>query len=246
MGYDSTGEVLALRLTRDVYVDPAQHREIVSTLLSAGQLRGIEAQWRRKDGKTIMVRLSGRSLQEEERTTGFEMIVEDITERRMLEDQLRQSQKMEAVGQLAGGVAHDFNNLLTVIKGNSQLLLEKLHEADSRRGGVEQILKAADRAASLTSQLLAFSRKQVVAAQVFDLREVVGGMEKLLRRVVGEDVDVTATFGPDPCCVAADPGRAMPCPMAAVSCCKRKMWNWSRRTAASKSVSSPAATSCSR
>jgi PAS domain S-box-containing protein len=207
LGYDSTGEVLALRLTRDVYVDPAQHREIVSTLLSAGQLRGIEAQWRRKDGKTIMVRLSGRSLQEEERTTGFEMIVEDITERRMLEDQLRQSQKMEAVGQLAGGVAHDFNNLLTVIKGNSQLLLEKLHEADSRRGGVEQILKAADRAASLTSQLLAFSRKQVVALRVLDLNAVLNNTVELLRRLLGEHIELSIVPGKDLGRIKADPGQ---------------------------------------
>ena len=207
LGYESAGEVLSLRLTRDVYVDPAQHREIVSTLLSAGQLRGIEAHWRRKDGKTITVRLSGRSIEEEEHITGFEMIVEDITERRLLEDQLRQSQKMEAVGQLAGGVAHDFNNLLTVIKGNSQLLLEKLHEADSRRGGVEQILKAADRAASLTSQLLAFSRKQVVALRVLDLNAVLNNTVQLLRRLLGEHIELSILPGRDLGRVKADPGQ---------------------------------------
>src|SRR5207248_1876782 len=134
LGYETPEDVLALRSASDVYVDPAQHQEIVNILLTVGQLRGMEVQWRRRDGKSITVRLSGRTLLDQHGTSGFEIIVEDITERRLLEEQLRQSQKMEAVGQLAGGVAHDFNNLLTIIKGNSQLLLERLHEADSRRG----------------------------------------------------------------------------------------------------------------
>jgi nitrogen-specific signal transduction histidine kinase/ActR/RegA family two-component response regulator len=135
------------------------------------------------------------------------MIVEDITERRLLEDQLRQSQKMEAVGQLAGGVAHDFNNLLTVIKGNSQLLLEKLHEADSRRGGVEQILKAADRAASLTGQLLAFSRKQVVSLRVLDLNAVLNNTVQLLRRLLGEHIELSIVPGRELGRIKADPGQ---------------------------------------
>lgn len=207
LGYDSPAEVLSLPMPQDVYVDPAQHREVVAGLLSAGTLRGLEAKWRRKDEKTITVRLSGRTIREQERTTGFEMIVEDITERRLLEEQLRQSQKMEAVGQLAGGVAHDFNNLLTIIKGNSQLLLEKLHEADSRRSGVEQIQKAADRAASLTSQLLAFSRKQVVAFRVLDLNTVLSNMVQLLRRLLGEHIELSIVAAENLGSVKADPGQ---------------------------------------
>jgi two-component system cell cycle sensor histidine kinase/response regulator CckA len=206
LGYESAEEVLALRLT-SVYLDPAQHREIVNTLLTVGQLRGMEVQWKRKDGKGITVRLSGRALLDGEQSTGFEMIVEDITERRLLEEQLRQSQKMEAVGQLAGGVAHDFNNLLTIIKGNSQLLLERLHEADSRRAGVEQIQKAADKAASLTSQLLAFSRKQVVAFRVLDLNAVLSNMTALLPRLLGERIELSILHGKDLGRVKADPGQ---------------------------------------
>jgi two-component system cell cycle sensor histidine kinase/response regulator CckA len=153
------------------------------------------------------VRLSGRSILEQEQTTGFEMFVEDITERRLLEDQLRQSQKMEAVGQLAGGVAHDFNNLLTVIKGNSQLLLERLEATDARRSGVEQIQKAADRAASLTGQLLAFSRKQVVAFRVLDLNGVLANMVQLLHRLIGEHIELSIVPGQDLGHVKADPGQ---------------------------------------
>ena len=207
LGYESPEDVLALPSASDVYVDPAQHEEIVNTLLTVGQLRGMEVQWRRRDGKSITVRLSGRTLLDQHGTTGFEIIVEDITERRLLEEQLRQSQKMEAVGQLAGGVAHDFNNLLTIIKGNSQLLLERLHEADSRRGGVEQIQKAADKAASLTSQLLAFSRKQVVAFRVLDLNAVLSNMIQLLPRLLGERIELSIVQGKELGSVKADPGQ---------------------------------------
>src|SRR3954462_11881604 len=110
------------------------------------------------------------------------MIAEDVTERRALEEQLRQSQKMEAVGRLAGGVAHDFNNLLTVIRGYSELMLEELTTSDPLRDEVEEIKKAADRAAGLTRQLLAFSRRQVMAPKVLDLNFVVSNMERLLKR----------------------------------------------------------------
>jgi two-component system cell cycle sensor histidine kinase/response regulator CckA len=207
LGYESAEDVLVLRSASDIYVDPAQHQEIVNTLLAVGQLRGMEVQWRRRDGKSITVRLSGRALLDQHGTSGFEMIVEDITERRLLEEQLRQSQKMEAVGQLAGGVAHDFNNLLTIIKGNSQLLLERLHEADSRRGGVEQIQKAADKAASLTSQLLAFSRKQVVAFRVLDLNAVLTNVVQLLPRLLGERIELSIVQGKQLGSVKADPGQ---------------------------------------
>ena len=207
LGCDNPDEVLALRMTQDVYVDPNQHKEIISALVAAGQLRGVEAQWHRRDGKIITVRVSGRTLQEGGNTLGFEMIVEDITERRLLEEQLRQAQKMEAVGQLAGGIAHDFNNLLTIIKGNTQLLLEKLHEVDSRRNGVEQIQKAADRAATLIYQLLAFSRKQVVEFKVIDLNSVIATAVQLLRRLMSEQIELRILSVPDLGRVRADAGQ---------------------------------------
>jgi nitrogen-specific signal transduction histidine kinase len=129
----------------------------------------------------------------------------DLTERRRLEDQLRQSQKMEAVGRLAGGVAHDFNNVLTVVKSFSDFLLEDLDKLDPRRADVEEIAKAADRAAALTRKLLAFSRKQVMRPEPLDLNAVVTGMERMLERLIGEDVRVVTSLEPGLLAVEADP-----------------------------------------
>jgi nitrogen-specific signal transduction histidine kinase/ActR/RegA family two-component response regulator len=146
-------------------------------------------------------------LSENGEVKSFEMIAEDVTERRVLEEQLRQSQKMEAVGRLAGGVAHDFNNLLTVIKGYSELMLDQVKQGDPLRDEVEEVKKAADRAATLTRQLLAFSRKQVLEPKVLDLNQVVTTMERLLRRLLGEDIQFHTQLAPDLGRVKADPGQ---------------------------------------
>jgi signal transduction histidine kinase len=114
----------------------------------------------------------------------------DITEKRRLEDSLRQSQKMEAIGRLAGGVAHDFNNVLTVIMGYGDFLASKIPRDDPMFKDLEEIKKAAERASSLTHQLLAFSRKQIMSPKVLDLNKVVGNMEKMLKRLIGEDIDM--------------------------------------------------------
>jgi PAS domain S-box-containing protein len=131
----------------------------------------------------------------------------DITERKHLEEQLQQSQKMEAVGRLAGGVAHDFNNLLTIICGYSELMLSRLPASDSGRELIKEIQKAGDRAASLTRQLLAFSRKQVLEPKVLDLNTVVTDVDKMLRRLIGEDVEIVNATRPDLGRVLADAGQ---------------------------------------
>jgi PAS domain S-box-containing protein len=131
----------------------------------------------------------------------------DVTSLKNLEQQLRQAQKMEAFGQLAGGVAHDFNNLLTVILGYSELMLASLPVGDPSREPIQEICNAGERAALLTRQLLAFSRKQVVEPQVLDLNSVVAGMEKMLKRLIGEDVELTAVPAPGLATVKADPGQ---------------------------------------
>ena len=134
-------------------------------------------------------------------------LMKDVTERRSLEEQLRLSQKMEAVGHLAGGVAHDFNNLLTVILGYSTLLLKDAGPEGPRRAQLEGIKKAADRAAALTQQLLAFSRRQVLAPRLLDLNAVVADMEKMLRRLIGEHIELSTVLAPELGLVKADPGQ---------------------------------------
>ncbi|OGL09475.1 MAG: hypothetical protein A3I14_02640 [Candidatus Rokubacteria bacterium RIFCSPLOWO2_02_FULL_73_56] len=204
LGYESEAELLALDLARDVYADPAERLRVIEGSRKAAQ----ETQWKRKDGTLVTVRLSGPPTRDADgHTTGFEIIVEDVTARRQLEEQLRQAQKMEAIGQLAGGVAHDFNNLLTVIIGRSQLLLDRLARHDGARRDVELAHKAATRAATLTRQLLAFSRKQVLQPKVLDLGEVVSGMGKLLARLIGEHIRLVVRPGPGPLRVNADQGQ---------------------------------------
>ncbi|OWK43096.1 PAS domain-containing protein [Fimbriiglobus ruber] len=131
----------------------------------------------------------------------------DVTEQKRLEEQLRQSQKMEAIGRLAGGVAHDFNNLLTVINGNCDLALSTLPDDSPCRVLVEEIGTAGERAAALTGQLLAFSRKQFLQQKLLDVNVLVNDMEKMLRRTIGEDVDLVADLTRDPMWVKADPGQ---------------------------------------
>jgi nitrogen-specific signal transduction histidine kinase/ActR/RegA family two-component response regulator len=133
-------------------------------------------------------------------------ILMDITERKRFEAQFRQAQKMEAIGALAGGVAHDFNNLLTVILGSCNFLLQDLSPG-SMRSDVEQIKKAGERAVSLTQQLLAFSRKQVLQPKILDLNDLVAETEKMLRRLIGEDIDLLTVPMPGLGLVKADPGQ---------------------------------------
>jgi two-component system, cell cycle sensor histidine kinase and response regulator CckA len=132
--------------------------------------------------------------------------ITDITERRLLEEQLRQSQKMEAVGRLAGGVAHDFNNLLTVITLSSHLLLEEMEAGKPRLAHVKDIADAADRASALTRQLLAFGRKAVLAPKVLDINVVIRDAESMLRRLIGEDVELVVELDASACLVTIDPG----------------------------------------
>jgi nitrogen-specific signal transduction histidine kinase len=154
------------------------------------------------------VRLSGRPVRDPEwPSTCYELIAENVTEQWALEKQFRQAQKMEAVGRLAGGVAHDFNNLLTVIKGHAELLLDRTKNDEWFQRKAEQIEKAANRAATLTRQLLAFSRMQVLQSKDFDLCEIVADMGKMLPRLIGENIEleiVAKTRGGQ---VKADPGQ---------------------------------------
>ncbi|PYO96181.1 MAG: hypothetical protein DMD61_14495 [Gemmatimonadetes bacterium] len=161
---------------------------------------------RAKDGKLFEVDLVTRPLEFAGRRARL-ILAHDVTAQRQLEEQLRQSQKMEAVGQLAGGIAHDFNNLLTAILGSTQLLLNNMPSGDPRREDAEEVRHAGLRAAELTRQLLAFSRRQVLAPKVLELNVVVGNMDRMLRRLLGEDVELVTSLDPTAGAVNADPGQ---------------------------------------
>jgi PAS domain S-box-containing protein len=162
---------------------------------------------RRKDGKLVDVEIYGVPLLESGRLIGVYVMYQDLTEQRELSAQLRQSQKMEAVGRLAGGIAHDFNNLLTVILGTSDMLLEDMGEGHPMREELREIRAAGHRAAGLTRQLLAFSRKQVLRPEVLNLNVLVTNAERLLRRLIGEDIEMKTTLTVGLWSVRADPGQ---------------------------------------
>jgi PAS domain S-box-containing protein len=161
---------------------------------------------RKKDGKIIEVELISHELDSAGRRVRL-VVAQDISERHLLEQQLRQSQKMEAVGRLAGGVAHDFNNLLMVIKGHTELLLNVMPPSEPYARKIEQIERAADRATSLTRQLLAFSRMQVLQPHVMNLNDVVEDMGRLLPRLIGEDVELVIRTSADLGATRADAGQ---------------------------------------
>jgi PAS domain S-box-containing protein len=177
------------------------------SVLSADRV-GQEYRLRRKDGSYRWVLDESRLVRDAagapEEVIGAWL---DVTEKKSLEAQLQQSQKMEAIGRLAGGIAHDFNNLLTAIRGYADLLREQIREGDPRRADVDEIRRAADRAAGLTRQLLTFSRRQVLQPRILDLNEVIAAMDRMLRRIIGEDVELVAVSFPGLWPVKADPGQ---------------------------------------
>jgi len=205
--YDYTREEFLVMTLEDIHPpeDVPALRELVARSETGLRKRG-EWQHRKKDGTIIDVEITRNTLTFAGRPASLAM-AHDITRRKSIEGQLLQAQKMEAVGQLAGGIAHDFNNLLTAIFGSSDLLLEDLSVDDRRRTDVEDIKKAAQRAAGLTHQLLAFSRKQLLAPQVLDLNALITDVEKMLRRLVREDVEFRTVLAPDLGAVRADPGQ---------------------------------------
>jgi PAS domain S-box-containing protein len=209
-GY-SRGEWLAMSAL-DVHVpggEPGRH-DGYSSLLKRADARGDPAsptfKHRKKDGTLIEVEVATSGTAFAGRDVGL-LLATDVTEKRSLEAQLAQAQKMESIGRLAGGVAHDFNNLLGVITGYGELLSKRVQADDRLRRYSDDILKAARRAADLTRQLLAFSRKQLLQPKILDLNAIVSETETLLRRLIGEDVRLETRLDPHLATVKADPGQ---------------------------------------
>ena len=206
LGHTSTEELVGRHIF-GLYAENDQWFGLADFLRSAAPFKGLTAEWKRKDQTTTVVRVSGRSVANNGEGLVFELFAEDVTEHRALEHQLRQSQKMEAVGRLAGGIAHDFNNLLMVILGYSEFLLERLGAEPHLRGPAQEIASAAERASSLTRQLLAFSRKQMLAPRIVNLNDVATENIKMLTRMIGEDIDLVMVPGPSLWSVKADAGQ---------------------------------------
>jgi len=201
----SRDEFIGLSL-KQLTKDPTRGEAQIGQLLKEGDYKDFETVHLRKDG-TPLAMLCSSSVIEYERHQAVLSINRDITERKLLEEQLRQSQKLEAIGLLAGGVAHDFNNLLGVVLGYSELLLENLRPTDPNRKKAAQIKKATDSAIAITRQLLAFGRKQVLQPRLLDLNSLIADTVCMLRRLIGEDIELVLKPCPNLATVEADPGQ---------------------------------------
>src|SRR6266545_270846 len=207
-GLGEASELLGTRLS-DLHnvTDPANREQIRAFIRAGYRVSDSETREHDREGRPRVFLNNVVGFVENGQLVRVWGTQRDVTEQRHLEEQFRQAQKMEAVGQLAGGIAHDFNNLLTAILGNTQLLLRDLPPGDASRSDVEEIRKASERAAALTRQLLAYSRRQLLQPEVLDLNVVVADMDRMLRRLIGEHIVLATALAPDLGRVRADPSQ---------------------------------------
>ena len=206
MGYRREEVIGRTALDLRVWERPEDRDKVVQLLRKESSIRNFETTFRSKSGECRSA-LDSSEIIEVAGQKCMISIFRDTTEQRLLEKQLRQAQKMEAIGQLSGGIAHDFNNLLSVIIGYSEVIEERLPTSDPLHKKCEEISKAAQSAASLTRQLLAFSRQQMLEPKVLDLNAIVHNLEKMLRRLIGEDLDFRASLDPQLGNIMADQGQ---------------------------------------
>ena len=205
LGYGNEQELSAKDLATDIFLYSGEYQRLTGLLAHTAEIKDLEMEWKKQDGNPITVRCSGRRIDDENGAPAyFELFAEDVTEKRVLEKQLRMAQKMEAIGRLSGGIAHDFNNLLGVIIGYSRVLKKALGANQELSEHALEIEKAGQRAASLTKQLLAFSRQQVLTPAILNLNTLAADMQSMLPRLLGEDIEVSLTLDPELDCVKAD------------------------------------------
>ena len=205
LGYERMDELLAKDLPSEIFRHSGEYQRLIHLLTRSEEIKDVEMEWKRKDGTWITVRCSGRRVDDVKSVAAyFEVFAEDVTEKRVLEKQLRMAQKMEAIGRLSGGIAHDFNNLLGVIIGYSRVLKRELGANSALSEHALEIEKAGERAASLTKQLLAFSRQQVLTPAILNLNTLTSDMAKMLPQLLGEDIEVTLVLEPELGNVKAD------------------------------------------
>ena len=205
-GYDSPADVIGSS-SRDLYWESSEREQMLNTLRETGQLRNFEMRLKRRDGKTVWMLVNVNLHKNAEGEDLLENTCVDITDRKVLEQQLWQAQKLDALGSLAGGVAHDFNNLLTAIIGYADILQDQLGAESPYADDIQEIIKASDRATALTRQLLAFSRRQPFEPKPLQLNERVADMENMLRRLLGPAVRLVTASDTALSAVLADPNQ---------------------------------------
>ncbi len=204
LGCATADELHTLNLMRDVFHFPEQYAELMVSCRAQGKVHGAESEWRRRDGGIVAVRLHLRLLSLPDHSGAIEIIAEEVTELRAMERQLRQAQKFEAIGQLAGGVAHDFNNVIGAILGWAELGLEQNRGNHQVSDRFSRIREQAERAAALTRELLAFARRQVLQPQAVDINAITSGLVSFLDKVIGRDIETKVVTAPVDA-VKADP-----------------------------------------
>jgi PAS domain S-box-containing protein len=214
LGYETAEEMYALDLATEIYAERAEHDRILKMIEirldepPTSQLQRLETTWKRKDGKIISVRMVAQPSRDDQgRLLQAEVFVENVTEQKELEKQLQTAQKMEAIGQLAGGVAHDFNNLLMIIGSRAELIIEGLMRPERVVAQAEEIVRATRGAAAVTRQLLAFSRKQTLQPAVLNLNALLADLGKMLSRLIGEQIETRIITMPKIGNVKVDPGQ---------------------------------------
>ncbi len=208
LGFDRKEDLLQVNIAQELYQDPEDRQRMLDLMNSQGFCRDYELRLRRRDGSPIRVLETTTAVRDSaDRIIALRGMLRNVTQQRRLEEQLLRSQRMEAVGHLAGGVAHDFNNLLTVINGRSDLLRTLLEPGSPLIKEVDEIKQAGKRAAALTRQLLILSRRQMSAPAAVNLNQIIGNVENLLRRSTGEQVELEIKLNPELANIEADPSQ---------------------------------------